>query len=227
MQTPKFPYDLSRMAITARFHTISPLTGRPHRAWDIVPLYKRADGKPADIYPVFAGKAIRIDDIDPVYGKGIKVRTAIWKDLNDYLRSFGITGTNLDIWYWHMLDVEDVDGWVDQNIPLGPTGNTGWVYSNGTEVPDHMKGVSPYPGLHVHLEVKVDDTYIDPDIIFNYKPMNHIEFVRIKDTAEYGFLETTEFTKVLHRGINEADIGFMSAKFKVPADYQNAREISF
>lgn len=175
MQTPKFPYDLSRIAITVRFNDISFLTDLPHHAWDIVPLYKRLDGLPADVYPVFSGQTIRINDTDVKLGKGIKVRTNLWPDIQKYLKTFGVEGDYIDILYWHMLHVTDKDGWVDQNTPVGITGNTGWVYSNGAQVPDNLKGVPPYPGLHLHLVTEVGGKAIDPDIIFNYKPMSQIK----------------------------------------------------
>lgn len=175
MQTPKFPYDLSRFAFTQRFNTISPLTGKKHEADDIIPLYRRFDGLPADCYPVFSGQTLKMHDADPIYGKGIRVRTRIWPDLNRWLKNFKAQGTNLDILYWHLLDVTDEDGWINQNTPVGITGNTGLVFSNGEPVPDHLKGKPPYPGLHLHLEVEVDGKKIDPEIIYNYKPMSQIK----------------------------------------------------
>lgn len=43
--------------------------------------------------------------------------------------------------------------------------------------------------------------------------MSKVEFVHVADTAEYGFLETTAFSKIYHRGVNEADIKFQAVKF--------------
>lgn len=55
--------------------------------------------------------------------------------------------------------------------------------------------------------------------------MSTVEFVKIKGTQEYGFLESTTFTRIFHRAINETDAQFMSIKFGVPANYMSAREI--
>ena len=163
MQTPKFPYDKSRMFISQYFHA-------GHKAWDIVPLYKRSDGLPADCYPIFAGFTVSMQDTSPKLGKGIKVRTNLWPDIQKHLAENGAVGKYIDILYWHLLDVTDEDGSIDQNTSVGITGNTGKVFTGGVAVPNSEKGIPPYKGLHLHLAIMVGAKYIDPQIIFNYKP---------------------------------------------------------
>lgn len=177
IESPKFPYDRDRCSISQAF-------GADHDGWDIVPNYKRSDGLPADCYPVFSGRAVSVADTSTSKGKGIKVLTEIWPDLKDYLASKGVMNARqLTVLYWHLLDVIDVDGQVDQGTSVGITGNTGNVWSHGKPVPDSEKGVPPYRGLHLHLETYVDGRPIDPDIIFNYKPkrMNQTKVVLSKD----------------------------------------------
>jgi hypothetical protein len=245
MQTPTFPFDLSRMMITQRWADRGFLSDGQHYAWDIIPLYKRSDGLPADVYPVFDGKAMSIADSSTSVGKGIRVRTPLWPHVVDYLKSFSVIPNDhagpvwLDILYWHLLDVTDEDGWINQHTPVGICGNTGNVYSHGETVPDSQKGVPPYPGLHLHLECVLGSGTqifnntgnsrgrIDPDIIFNYKPpMSTLELVHIEGTQEYGFLETTEYTKIFHRATSLADLQFMGGKFGVAvSDLSSARDI--
>ena len=91
----------------------------------------------------------------------------------------------IDELHWHCLEVTDLDGKIDQNIPVARAGNTGDVWSQGSPVPDHQKGNPPYPGLHEHLETAIRDENlqlfnidkdkwgrIDPFIILNYIPMD-------------------------------------------------------
>lgn len=159
-----------------------------HGGMDIVPL-THAGGNhwPAPIYPLLGGRTLSVANSDVDRGKGIRVRTELDSDLIVYLKAqncvpAGFTGkVYLDALYWHCLEVTDLDGTVDQQTPVGTTGNTGNVYAGGQPVPPSQKGVPPYPGLHLHLETiirsdtqvfNLDKDYIgriNPEILLDYK----------------------------------------------------------
>lgn len=70
-------------------------------------------------------------------------------------------------------------------------------------------------------------------IIINYIT-KMIEFVHLAGTAEYGFMETTPFTKILHRAVNEDHIKVLAAVFNQTGiltpegkvDFTKAKEIN-
>lgn len=50
-------------------------------------------------------------------------------------------------------------------------------------------------------------------LIINIKELTMIEFVHITGTSEYGFLESTDHTKILHRAINENHLRVLAEVF--------------
>lgn len=190
---------------------INPATGKGfyakhHGGRDSVPL-KNGNFWPAPCYPVLPGKTLSASTIDKNRGLGIKVRTVIKGESVAYFKSRGLIPKDYqgEVWlehmYWHFLEVVDVDGWVDQNTPIGITGNTGYVFSGGLQVPDSKKGVPPYPGAHVHFECvlrspneifNLDKDNIgrfNPEILFDYKGdfdmSTTIGFKKIGDDTVY------------------------------------------
>lgn len=170
-----------------------------HGGLDMVPRDQSDTPYPADIYPIFNGSTISIQDTDPIRGKGLKEKVICDAPFVKYLKTKNVvpqdyTGeVRLEILYWHVLDVLDHDGTLTQDTPIARCGNTGRVYSQGQPVPDSEKGKPPYRGLHLHLEtvLKGNKTFnldkdirgrIDPFIILNYKPtMNQTKIVVGKD----------------------------------------------
>lgn len=175
---------------------INPATGTGyyathHGGEDDVPL-KNLNFWPAPIYPVAAGKTLTISNTDRDRGKGIRVRSECDQHFIDYAKSKGILPKwySGEVWmdtlYWHMLEVTDLDMNVTLDTPLGTTGNTGYVFAGGREVPDSQKGVPPYPGAHCHFEwllrspVEIfnlnKDSFgrLDPEILWAYQPQKEI-----------------------------------------------------
>lgn len=190
MQKAQFPFRCPYTVTQGYADNFNHYPEGHHGALDIVP----AHPWPTPIYPLYNGSEISIQNTDPVKGKGVRERILLDKDFVAYLKTENcLNGSDwpitdgifyLDVLYWHMLRVDDRDGWTEINTPIGPAGNTGDVYSGGVAVPDNKKGVSPYPGLHLHLETAIYCTSsvlvgylnrdkdvagrIDPNIIFNY-----------------------------------------------------------
>lgn len=182
---PKFPYP-GHYYISQQFNESS--LGYHHFGVDIVPLDKPGGNHwPAPIFPILSGKTLSVANTDKDRGKGIRVRTLLTAPFVAYLKSKKLVPANyggsvyLDCLYWHCLMVTDLDGTITQNTPVGITGNTGNVYAGGQPVPDYMKGVPPYPGLHLHLEAVVTNGVtpfntdkdqwgrVDPLEILNYQ----------------------------------------------------------
>lgn len=177
-----------------------PLDGHHHGALDIVPL-NNGQAFPALIYPLFAGSEISIQDTDPVKGKGVKERILLDEATVTYFQDKGVLPNPipagqvvcLDVLYWHMLDITDQTGNLDERTPIGHAGNTGAVYHNNLPVPDDQKGVPPYLGLHLHLETvfgsvqgmkfnldKDPQGRIDPTIVLAKAPIK-IHFIGWND----------------------------------------------
>lgn len=166
-----------------------------HGGLDIVPLdHPGGNHWPAPIFPILGGKTLSVANSDVDRGKGIKVRTLLTPAFTAYLVAQNLIPTTysgsvyLDTLYWHCLMVTDLDGTIDQGVPVAITGNTGYVFAGGVQVPDEQKGRPPYPGLHLHLETiltdgknpfNLDKDYIgriDPQIILNYQGDNMGQF---------------------------------------------------
>lgn len=195
------PYDISQgYNDDANDMYNGPLDGHHHGALDIVPLQNGAPW-PAPIYPIQNGSEISIQDTDPVYGKGVRERILLDADTIAYFQGKGVIPNTLpvgqvvclDVLYWHMLDVTDQDGSLEEGTPLGHAGNTGAVYHLGTAVPDNQKGVPPYLGLHLHLETSFGTTQgvkfnldkdpqgrVDPEFVFAKQPIK-IHFIGWND----------------------------------------------
>jgi hypothetical protein len=190
-----------------------------HGGLDILPMNDKGIPFPAEIYPVLNGSEISIQDTDPKRGKGVKARTELDSDFIAYLKGKGLVPQGskkvfLDTLYWHVLDVTDKDGLVDKDTFIAHAGNTGYVFSSGNPVPDSQKGVPPYPGLHLHLEMVLLDENgvlntkkdskgrVDPQIILNYKKMNN-EFIKVinyKGTIYLGVgVENTDALKYISK----------------------------
>ncbi len=185
---PKFPFKANFEIIQGYNDNFAGANypGGRHGALDIVPT-ENGVVYPALIYPVFNGSTISIQNTSPTFGEGIRENVFCDADLITYLKSKNLvpqtyTGVvNLEILYWHILQALDFDGTLTQDTPIAKAGNTGNVFHNGQPVPDNMKGVPPYPGLHLHLEMTIKggtslfnkdkDIYgrIDPQIILAYK----------------------------------------------------------
>lgn len=251
---PQFPYKVQYTITQGYDANLNNYPEGHHGGLDIVPFDNNQRPFPADIYPVFSGKTISVANTDPKRGKGIKVR-AEFTDQNfiNYLKENNVVPKNysgkilVEILDWHCLEVTDLDGTIDQKTPVAKTGNTGLVYSLGKPVPDWEKGQPPYRGLHNHHEHVLKDANgklfnldkdpkgrINPLIIFNYKGANmtQIEFVHVEGTQEYGFLETTTFTKVYHRAVDENYIKELARGFQLnifgpdgKIDFSKARDI--
>lgn len=159
-----------------------------HGAIDVLPIDNTGLPFPALIYPVFDGSEVSINDTDSIKGKGVREEVYLDQDWIEYYKGLGLIPQNhtgkviMQILYWHMLQVTDKDGTLTQNTPIGLAGNTGQVYHVGKPVPDNLKGVYPYLGLHLHLECllapesgqyfnldKDPHGRIDPMTIFNRK----------------------------------------------------------
>ena len=187
---PQFPYP-GRYYISQGYDANPANVHYPsghHGGMDIIPQVSATDSNhwPAPIFPILDGRTLAVANSDVDRGKGIKVRTLLSAAFVAYLKSKSVipqayTGSvYCDTLYWHCLMVTDLDGTINQNTPVGLTGNTGWVFAGGIEVPDYQKGVPPYPGLHLHLETiltngttafNLDKDYIgriDPQIILDY-----------------------------------------------------------
>ncbi len=185
---PRFPYPGA--------YYISQYYSATHKGWDIVPHVSASNSNhwTAPIFPLLNGKTLSVANTDKDRGKGIRVRTLLTTAFTAYLKTKGYVPVThsgsvyLDCLYWHCLMVTDLDGTIHQNTPVGITGNTGYVVAGGVPVPDYLKGVPPYPGLHLHLETVLTNGItpfntdkdqwgrIDPGIILSYQGDNMGQF---------------------------------------------------
>lgn len=93
-------------------------------------------------------------------------------------------------------------------------------------------------GAHLHEDIwkkevtgQFEDT-INPNEYYKY--MLNVIFVHKAGTQEYGFLETTTFTVIYHRGTSEEDIKFQAIKFGLGSiitptgkiDFSKAKDIN-
>lgn len=188
--TPQFPYRCKYVITQQYEENAGNRYYQHHGAIDILPLDDNGKFFPAPIYPILFGKLVYAADISNRNGKGVKYICEIDKDFIDYFKSENLVpkshegAVQLEIFNWHMLQVTDKDGLVDQNTPLGLTGNTGFVVSGGVVVPDEQKGVEPYLGGHLHFSAvlrsgntifnldKDAEGRFDPMVIFNYKKVS-------------------------------------------------------
>lgn len=185
---------------------INGATGQPfytqhHGGMDIVPLTgKGGNFWPAPIYPVLDGKLISASTTDVDRGLGIGVETVLDASLVAYFKAQGCIPrgyagpVTIHHTYWHMLQVSDLDGQVNETTPVGLTGNSGYVFAGGLPVPANQKNKPPYPGGHCHFEFYLFGNTrfnldkdaigrIDPRILFDYKDtvMNQAKVVLSKD----------------------------------------------
>jgi len=214
-ENPQFPPNIKegeKYFITQGYNqNVNNYASGHHGGIDVVPFNLKTNKPyPAKTFPIFSGKTLSVSNTDKDRGKGIRVRTQLWDDIIKYLREKGFTekyndNIYLDCLYWHMLEVTDLDGQIDQNTSIGLCGNTGLVYSAGQKVPDSKKGVPPYPGLHWHIEISLHyitpqkteilnldkDPWgrIDPMLIINYKPKMVKKYI-INDNGKLGILIT-------------------------------------
>jgi len=192
----RFPYpgEMQKDYYISQYYNSNPIngaTGQPyysqhHGGWDIVPL-KNGNFWPAPIYPVLDGRTLGVSTSDIDRGLGIKVRTTLDSAFIAYFKSKGYIPASyqgqvfLDHLYWHMLQVTDLDTQVNENVQVGLTGNSGYVFSGGLPVPDSEKNKPPYPGGHCHFEYYLTDGQtpfnldkdaigrLPPEILFAYK----------------------------------------------------------
>lgn len=212
MQIPQFSFR-GRYYINQGYNDnqVNYPSGR-HGGIDIQPYTDQGNIYPADIYPVFSGKTMTAENTDKDRGKGIRVRTELWDDFSAYLIKNNLTpGKYIEFLYWHCLEVTDLDGHIDQATPIGKAGNTGDVWSsqfpgaNGLQpVPSRYKGVTPYYGLHLHLECRLvdenggilnlnKDIYgrIDPLLIINYPIKMTMGYKKASEATVYVLVGTT------------------------------------
>lgn len=205
--TPQKPFKDNYIQTQGYADNFNNYPERHHGALDLLPLDKDGKGFPALIYPLFNGSEVAYYNTDVKKGKGVRESLTLDKDFIDYLKGKGVVPKNftgrvdLEVLYWHVLEVLDTDGTVTQDTPIAKTGNTGDVYHNGVKVPDSEKGKPPYLGLHLHLEtllrgdgnlLNLDKDVrgrIDPHIILDYKGkyMNdHVKIINYKGTVFIG-----------------------------------------
>lgn len=172
-----------------------------HGGWDILPL-KNQNRWLAPIYPVLDGRTMSVSTTDINRGLGIQVRTVLDPGLITYFKRLNRipAGYQGEVWldhiYWHMYKVTDLDGWVDENTSVGLTGNSGYVYAGGLEVPLNQKNVPPFDGLHLHFEYylrspfQVFNTNLDaqgrlhPELLWGYKEIPMGQFKTQKKGSE-------------------------------------------
>jgi len=200
---PQFPFK-DKYKITQGYNENNhDYTGGRHGALDIVPFDANGVKFPANIYPVFNGSTISIQDTSVTRGKGIKERVICDAGLIAYLKEKNLVPKDypgqvrLEILYWHVLEVLDYDGTLTQDTPIAKCGNTGKVFTGGKPVPDNEKGQPPYPGLHLHIEGKLyagnkllntdKDVLgrIDLNTIFAYKGTMNDNIRIFKNGSEY------------------------------------------
>ncbi len=165
-----------------------------HLGVDLVPLNASGQGFPAEVYPILDGKMRYFyETLNGLNSKYITIDTELDQPFITYLKRKGQLPTNytgrviLNHSYIHGLEILDKDGFVDQDTPIMKCGNTGMTYTGmpPKPVPEELKGVPPYPGLHLHLQtelrneksIRIGNEFIDPFLILNYKAMN--EFAKI------------------------------------------------
>lgn len=191
---PQNPFRCN-FVITQRFgNKSSKYSSGYHEGTDFLPLDKDGKAYPAEIYPIFDGSTIFYNDESIIFGKGVKELAEMDQPLIDYLKKYDVVPDNfqdrvqVEILYWHMLKVLDKDGVISKDTPIGLAGNTGYVFSGGTEVPNEQKGVAPYPGLHTHIEAlaRSGNTIFgkfDVEILLNYKYKKGITMHLAKDNG--------------------------------------------
>lgn len=194
----RFPYngEIQKDYYISQYYESNPINGatgqhfysQHHGGWDIVPL-DRGNFWPAPIFPVLAGQTLSASTTDKDRGLGIMVRTPIDRGFISYWKKLGLIPNDYDgeVWldhlYWHCLVITDLDGYVDQETPIGTTGNSGYVYAGGLLVPSEQKNIPPYPGGHLHFEYclrspnqvfnldKDSKGRLNPEQLFAYKSM--------------------------------------------------------
>lgn len=204
--TPQWPFKCPYKITQGYANKSDRYKNGVHLGLDILPLDAQGKGWPAPTYPILGGKT-RYFYNEPHGNPApmIAVDTLLDAPFISYLKTKGVipqdyAGTvTLYHEYLHGLEILDKDGEVSQDTPIMKCGNTGMTYTgkviNGetvyVPVPENMKGVPPYPGLHLHLQCYLIGTNnkllaqtpdnpsgtISPLIILNYKAMN--EFVKI------------------------------------------------
>lgn len=222
MENPQFPFKTGYFVTQGYSDNANNYPEGKHGAIDIVPLNNVGRVFPADIYPVFSGNTLMATNTDKDRGKGIRVRSE-HTDVGfiNYLKRNGVVPQGyygkilVDILDWHCLEVTDLDGTIDQDTPIAKAGNTGWVFSQGSPVPDSQKGIPPYPGLHDHHEHVIRDKdsnlfnldkdpkgRINPFIMLNYKPtMTNVKLV--KNGSEYAFyIPATQESTLIDKALN-------------------------
>jgi len=156
--------------------------GGLHLGVDILPLDDQGRGWPAPVYPILDGTLRYFyEDYQGKNSKAIAIDTWLDEGLINYLKAMGTVPKDYSKrvlmvhQYLHGLNILDKDGEVSRDTPIMRCGNTGQVYTGTQPVPEEMKGVPPYPGLHLHLQCEVqgeDNNYfgtVDPLLILNYK----------------------------------------------------------
>lgn len=198
---PQKPFKVNYTFVQGYYDNMIGYAEGHHGAIDLVPRNAQDLPYPAEIYPIFDGSTISTSETSVTLGKGIKEKVICDLDFIRYLKAKGLVpsayngSVSLEILYWHILQVLDHDGTLTQNTPIAITGNTGNVYHDGKPVPNDQKGVYPYLGLHLHLEVvikggttifnkdKDSRGRVDPVVILSYEgqSMNETKVALSKD----------------------------------------------
>ena len=127
---PQFPFHCQYTITQGYADNANNYPEGHHGALDIVPYNAQGFVTPMEIYPLFSGSEISIQDTDPIHGEGIKERVTLDPAFILYLKEKGVLPASvqscfLEILYWHILKVLDRDGVLDINTPIALAGNTG------------------------------------------------------------------------------------------------------
>lgn len=123
-----------------------------------------------DICPAsFAYGTFLVAPEDVIIKEVIDQETFAVKFIENLSKGFGVLMTsvrdpNVDYLYWHCLPNIPVrkGQLVKQGDVISQMGNSGFVMSGGVLVPIEHRNNPPYLGTHLHMEVRVNNQYVDP-----------------------------------------------------------------